>query len=91
MKSIIFLATDKIKLDPPPIQANNVMGGINQIFFWAGVVAIVAIVLSGIKYSTSLGDPNKVVVAKTAVIYSVIGLLLVLLSFTIVNIISGAF
>ena len=50
----------------------------------AGVVAIIIIVLSGIRYMTSNGDPKKAGDAKNAVIGALIGLVIIALSSLII-------
>ena len=54
--------------------------------FWA-LFAIGAIVFSGIQYTTSYGDDEKVKKAKTTGVYAIIGLLLILLAFPLVDIV----
>lgn len=53
----------------------------------AGVVAVVLIVLSGIKLITSGGDPKQVEGARKTMTYAIIGLVLILLSFFIIKLI----
>ena len=47
---------------------------INLITFLTGVASIVIIILGGIKYVVSTGDPGKVASAKDTILYAVIGL-----------------
>lgn len=55
-----------------------------------GVLAILMIVVSGVMYITSGGDQNRVDTAKRMLTYSIVGLVVALLAFTIVSTISGA-
>lgn len=55
----------------------------------AGVVALFFIILSGFKFMTSGGDPKQVEGARSTLTYAVIGLLVVLFSFFIINVIAG--
>lgn len=50
-----------------------------------GTVAVVFIVIGGINYMTSQGDPGKTKKAKDTILYSVIGLVICALAFAIVN------
>ena len=50
------------------------MKAINLITFITGVASIVIIILGGIKYVVSTGDPGKVASAKDTILYAVIGL-----------------
>lgn len=54
---------------------------------FAGLIAVILIVISGIKFITSGGDPKQVEGAKQTLTYAIIGLVIVLLSFVIVNLI----
>ena len=58
---------------------------LNTVFFWVGIIAVIAIIVGGILYATSQGDKTKIVRAKGTIIYAIIGLLVTLLSFAIVN------
>lgn len=64
--------------------ANDLLPRIlNIVYFSAGVVAVFAIVIAGFLYVTSAGDPGKAKIAKNAILYAVIGLVAVLIAFTI--------
>lgn len=56
-----------------------------KVIIFGALFAIGAIVFSGIQYTTSYGDDEKVKKAKTTGIYALIGLLLLLVSFPLVN------
>lgn len=53
----------------------------------AGAVAVFFIVLSGIKFLTSGGDPKQVEGARKTLTYTIIGLLIVFLSFAIIKLV----
>ena len=50
-----------------------------------GFVAVVMIIMGGIQYTTSSGDTAKVTKAKNTILYGVVGLVIALLAFAIVN------
>ena len=58
---------------------------INAIIGILGLVAVLVIVLAGVSYTTSAGDPAKAKKAKDAILYGVIGLIIAILAFAIVN------
>ena len=58
---------------------------LNAIIGVAGVVSVVFIVIGGIQYITSTGDPGKTKKAKDTILYALIGLIVCALSFAIVN------
>ena len=62
----------------------------NKAFFWSGVIAVIMIVYGGIQYITSTGNPAGVSKAKTTILYSIIGLLVVIFAAAIINVVVGA-
>ena len=58
---------------------------INVVLGVLGLVAVIMIIMGGITYVTSSGDATKLAKAKNTIIYSVIGLVIALLAFAIVN------
>jgi hypothetical protein len=58
---------------------------INVIIGVIGFVAVVVIILGGVQYTTSAGDPGKVKKAKDTILYGIVGLVIALLAFAIVN------
>lgn len=58
---------------------------LNAIIFVGGIVAAVFIVVGGFNYMTSAGDASKVAKAKNTIIYALIGLVVCVLAFAIVN------
>ena len=57
----------------------------NTILYVVGIVAVVMLIIGGIKYLLSGGDSKKVTDAKNTVLYAIIGLVVCFLSFAIVN------
>ena len=69
----------------------NVLNGVLGIVFSvAGAIAAGFVVYGGISYITSSGDPGKANRAKTILTYAIIGLLIVLMAYGIVNLVVGA-
>lgn len=58
---------------------------INFLLYAIGVIAVIMIIWGGIKYATSAGDSNKVTSAKNTILYAVIGLIVAIFAFAIVN------
>lgn len=58
---------------------------LNAIIAVAGIVSVVFIIIGGIQYTTSAGDPGKTKKAKDTILYALIGLIICALSFAIVN------
>ena len=64
------------------IQIKNV---INVLLFIIGVVSVIMIIVGGIKYVLSNGDSSQITAAKNTILYAVIGLIVALLAYAIVN------
>ena len=50
-----------------------------------GLVCVIVIIIGGVNYMTSSGDAGKVKKAKHTILYGVIGLVICVLAFAIVN------
>ncbi len=64
---------------------------VNVLLFAIGIVSVIMIIVGGLRYVTSNGDASKVTAAKNTVLYSVIGLVVALLAFAIVNFVVAQF
>lgn len=64
---------------------------LNLLLFALGITAVGLIIHSGLKYTTSRGDPANVKSAKDTLLYAVIGLIVASLAFVIVNFVVNAF
>ncbi len=64
---------------------DNITHIVNGIIAVLGIVAVVVIILGGVQYMTSSGDAAKVKKAKDTILYGVIGLIICVLAFAIVN------
>ncbi len=62
---------------------------INILSVIAGIAAVIMIVVGGLRYITSGGDSSKVASAKTSIIYSIVGLVIVALAQVIVRYVLG--
>lgn len=49
------------------------------------LVAVIVIIFAGVQYTTSAGDAGKVKKAKDSILYGIIGLVIAILAFAIVN------
>ena len=64
---------------------------VNLLLYIVGIVAVIMIIVGGMKYLTSSGDSGKVTSAKNTVVYAVVGLLVAIFSWVIVNFIVKQF
>ena len=57
-----------------------------NILLWAiGLISVIMIIIGGIRYATSNGDSNAVTAAKNTIMYAVIGLVIAIFAYAIVN------
>ena len=72
-----------------PDSGNGLIGTIqviiNVVLTVLGLVAVIMIIFGGVQYTTSSGDATKVTKAKNTILYAVVGLIIALLAFAIVN------
>ncbi|MBO4812766.1 hypothetical protein J5491_01305 [Candidatus Saccharibacteria bacterium] len=91
-------STDVCNLDVPDSvkNANNCNGAkdgasdiivniINAVIGLLGIAAVIVIIIGGINYMTSSGETAKIEKAKKTILYAVIGLVIAVLAFAIVN------
>lgn len=57
----------------------------NILLFIVGAIAVIMIIISGIRYVVSQGDSGAVKSAKDTILYSVIGLIVAIFAYAIVN------
>ena len=79
------VSTDVATLQCIPVVFGNIL---NTALIFAGGVALVFIIISGYKFINSGGDPKQVEGARKTATYAILGLLLILFSFAIVNFIA---
>jgi len=87
-----------ITVDDKGIHNNNVLptGGsflsnaLNLTYFAAGIACAVMIIVSGINWIVSSGQPDKVKKAQQTLTYAIVGLIIVFAAFMITRFIVGA-
>ena len=76
----------------PQINADDLLrSAINFVYYLAGIVAVIVIIIAGIMYGTSLGDAGRVARAKNMILYSVIGLIVLIAAFAITQFVMDSF
>ena len=57
-----------------------------NLLLWAiGIISVIMIIIGGIRYATSNGDSNQVTAAKNTIMYAVLGLVIAIFAYAIVN------
>ena len=64
---------------------SNITNILNGIIAVLGLVCVVVIIIGGVNYMTSSGDAGKVKKAKDTILYGLIGLIVCVLAFALVN------
>ncbi len=79
-------------------QASNLTGEggvfqtvVNVLLFVIGAVAVVMLVIGGIRYTVSGGDSNAVTAAKNTILYAIIGIIVAILAYAAVNFVITSF
>lgn len=57
----------------------------NVLIFLTGAVAMIMVIIGGLRYVLSQGNPGAVEGAKNTILYAVIGLIIAIMSYAIVN------
>jgi hypothetical protein len=78
-------------------QANDLFGStgivttvVNILLFVIGILCVVMIIYGGIRYTISRGEDKEVTGAKNTILYAVVGLVIAIIAYAIVNfVISG--
>lgn len=58
---------------------------ISSVILFSGTISVIFIIVGGVQYMTSTGDPAKIKKAKDTILYACIGLLVCALSYAVVN------
>ena len=62
----------------------------NTILAAVGLIAVIMLIFGGVRYIISGGDQKKVTDAKNTILYAIIGLIIALLAYAIVNFVLNA-
>lgn len=68
---------------------NIIMRTMNWLLAILGFIGIIGFVIAGILYLTSAGNEGQIEQAKTAMMYSIIGVVVALIGFVIINAVQG--
>ena len=63
---------------------------VNVLLFVIGAISVIMLIYGGIRYTTSGGNANSVTAAKNTIMYAIIGLIVAIFAYAIVNWVVGA-
>lgn len=93
MKEIVQYLAVNIKPSDAGIPKNSadtvLAGGLNAVYFIGGAACVIVIIVAGILYALSAGDSNQIKIAKNAILYAVVGLIVILMAFVITAFVIG--
>ncbi len=73
----------------PQTKLDAASGGLHNIlqivFGFAGAIALVVVVLAGLRFVLAAGDPQKTAQARNSIIYALAGLAVCILAFSVVT------
>ncbi len=76
---------DFTKVPQPVLDGARVQVIFQIVFGIAGGIALIVLILAGLRYVTSQGDPASTAKAKNAIIYAAIGIVVCMMAFSIVT------
>ena len=95
--NFVKYVAESIKIDANDAGVTNINAdqvfnnGINIALYAAGIVAVLVIIIAGFYFMVAAYDPQKIAVAKNAILYAVVWLIIVMLAFIVVNFVVGRF
>ena len=86
------ISPDEIGLKNPATDPNVVLANtLTTIYMWAGIIAVLVIIIAGIFYATSAGNATQTNRAREAILYAVVGLVFIMMAFVITQFVLGRF
>lgn len=87
---LFFTAISKDAVDIPKaeINASQFSGLFSTVLAVAGMAAVIFIILGGIRYSISQGNASDLQKGKDMIVYALVGLVFVILAFSIVQLVT---
>lgn len=61
----------------------------DTLIFIVGAVAVIMLIIGGLRYVLSAGDAKNVTAAKDTILYAIVGIVVALLSFALINFVVG--
>lgn len=81
-----------IGVSDPITNANTLVPNVlNTVYVWAGIIAVLIIVIAGFLYVTADGDSSQIKRAKDAILGAAVGLIVIIMAFVITQFVVGRF
>jgi predicted membrane channel-forming protein YqfA (hemolysin III family) len=62
----------------------------NALIFLVGAVAVIMVIIGALKFVVSMGDAKRIENARNTIMYAIVGVVIAMCSFAIVNFVLGA-
>jgi len=63
----------------------------NVLLFIIGAISVIMLIVGGIRYTVSGGDSGQITAAKNTILYAIVGIVVAILAYAIVNFFIGQF
>lgn len=63
----------------------------NVLLFIVGAISVIMLIVGGIRYTVSGGDSGQITAAKNTILYAIVGIVISILAYAIVNFFIGQF
>jgi hypothetical protein len=63
----------------------------NVLLFLLGAISVIMIIIGGLRYVISGGNSTNVTAAKNTILYAIVGVIIAMLSYAIINFVLGSF
>lgn len=77
--------------DPVKNADSALANGLNAVYTWAGIICVLIIVIAGYFFITAGGNPSQIKRAREAIIGASVGIIVILMAFTITQFVLGRF
>ena len=92
-----LIADAPVKIDPRTVGVQITSGTgtfaglLTTVYFWAGIICVVMIIFGGYLYTTANANAQRLQRAKDTILYASVGVVVIILAFTITQYILGRF
>lgn len=86
---VAAVSADQVKIPKAELNDAQFQNLLTMVLAVAGVVAVIFVIMGGIKYSISQGNASDLEKAKDMIVYALVGLGFVIFAFTIVQFVTA--
>lgn len=89
LTNIVAAVVDINPLPDPSADSGRLQVILSTVFLILGAVSLLIITIAGFRYTVSHGDPRLIAQSKNAILYAIVGLVVSIGAFAIVNFVMG--